>query len=1542
MMFVLGIASGARAQPGAPNDVGFQPNRDYLALQPWEAIDTSNNNVILTFTDLALPGNAKRELRFERVFSNVIDPLDSPAGPQWRFGIGGVPMRVIERPYIKTAIAPAGNVDAERNTTPYFWMLDGSRLKTTYVSPPDPANSSTLVNVRTHHFWFYHRPSRTLSIPDGTIAEYDAQGRLTTIRDVVDESGTNVVTLEWLTDGQQRTTGLEVTQSLGNGQSRLVSIQFDPDAGLPASMSYDGRTWTYHYNARKLLEEVELPLGAGAPGWRFEYSGEPFSTDKLTRVTTPQGGVVTYEYADREFSFGGTPATFNVLDARRTYDDNTRLLGEWKFMHFANASGGTDVTEVTLPSQTKVTYTYGTYSNPNALAGMWQLRFRTVHSPAGNPIEQEERQYTALLRAARSEQPWGVPQLARRLVTRGGRTYSTAYTYSSRTLPNFHEFHNPITITERGPTGVVERTRRLTYRHLIDDAYVLGLPATESISVGGMTLSKSWGYNASTGFLVSQTIYGITTTFGADAFGNVAEAVRGNGKSSSFTYSWGTLRNTTTPGVVIERAINPDGTVASETVAGRTTTYQYGDPLGRRTRVEPPGPSNPTTITYDDANRTVTTRRGGSVLTTTADGFGRPIEAVDGVGTRTRTVYDAEGRKTYQSYAFTNTDVGTAFTYDSLGRVTAEINPDGTRRTRTYDDATNSVIVRDEEDRQTRLSYRAFGHPDDARLIKVVGADQQTWTYRYDAIGNLTQVVPPTGPRRTWLWNTSGLLTSETHPESGTVRYTQYDAAGVLKRKVDANGAEFIFEHDGNDRVTQITAGTHVTNVVYEIGSDNRVSVNNGSVATTFDYDAAGRLAHRRDTIGAHVFDSQYAYDGNDRLTAITYPSGRVIGYERADAEGRITRVFEAAANRDYGFGFTYHPSGALATYTAGNGLSTAITYDPSRYWVHGITAGPLQLTYDDYDGTGNVLRIGDSRPGYTQSFTYDALHRLVAATGPYGSSGYAYDALGNRRTSSGTTYVYDSATLRLTAQNGRSFGYDSNGNLISEPGRTYTYTPENWLATVNGTQAAYLYDADGWRAKKTAADDATFHLRGPSGELLTEWHDLGATARARDYVYAGTRLISAIDKPVTSATCGGTAIPDGSPTTINVPPGGTASFTFQGSACRTVSASISASTIPNCTVFYHKLRIHNPDGSVLASYNGVCAGDIVRAVLPTSGIYTVSVFACCDYSGTVTVRVYDVVDVSGPITFGQAVNVTLDTPGQRGYWTFTGSQNRRVSAMINATDLYACGPYNSFSLVSGASPDGTVIGTTGFDGLCAGVLIGPVTLPSTGPYTVVVDPYLSHTGQVALTVYDVVDDTGPVTVDGPAVSATLHNPGERGLWTFNGTTGQRVRGAVNMSTTAWCSIYNSFGILKPDGSPLGTQWDMCAGAVTPELTLPSDGIYTLLVDPMGSSTGDVTARVIGPSSVLVNGTSPPTIVTVAPSTVVSVQVLGRPGNPQDWVALQTVGGNDFYPITYQTVPTSGAPLSFTMPSTPGDYEFRFYLTGWYNRLATSTVVRVQ
>src|SRR5688500_166277 len=59
------------AQSGSVADEGgLQANRNYLELLPFESIDTASGNVMLSFTDLELPGNGGRALRFERFFSN--------------------------------------------------------------------------------------------------------------------------------------------------------------------------------------------------------------------------------------------------------------------------------------------------------------------------------------------------------------------------------------------------------------------------------------------------------------------------------------------------------------------------------------------------------------------------------------------------------------------------------------------------------------------------------------------------------------------------------------------------------------------------------------------------------------------------------------------------------------------------------------------------------------------------------------------------------------------------------------------------------------------------------------------------------------------------------------------------------------------------------------------------------------------------------------------------------------------------------------------------------------------------------------------------------------------------------------------------------------------------------------------------------------------------------------------------------------------------------------------------------------------------------
>jgi hypothetical protein len=158
---------------------------------------------------------------------------------------------------------------------------------------------------------------------------------------------------------------------------------------------------------------------------------------------------------------------------------------------------------------------------------------------------------------------------------------------------------------------------------------------------------------------------------------------------------------------------------------------------------------------------------------------------------------------------------------------------------------------------------------------------------------------------------------------------------------------------------------------------------------------------------------------------------------------------------------------------------------------------------------------------------------------------------------------------------------------------------------------------------------------------------------------------------------------------------------------------------------------------------------------------------------------------------------------------------------------------------------------------------------------------------------------------------------------------------------------------LKPDGSVLMAATYVGSNGSLAAQTLPVTGTYTIVIDPWSSAAGaaDVTLGVPAIPAMLVNGTAPPTVVTVAPNATVSVAVSGGPGNTTDWVALAQVGSSDTVYISWNylngthTAPGTGltsATLPFTMPATPGNYEFRFFANNGFTKLATSTTVTVQ
>jgi YD repeat-containing protein len=1136
---LLAVFAASVAAQSAPTTAenGFQANRDYLTLQPWEAIDTASGNVVLTFTDLELPGNNGRTLKFLRTFNNMI--MAPEPQTQWRFSVSDVPMRVTT-PNIPVGAQILNTVTGERNWTPAFYKADGSLLQTNFMNDPDTSTQSQLTAttrmVITPTLWRYDRISRVLFIPDGRVAQYDEQGWLTTI---YDNFANNAIELQWAPDRS----GLTVVQHLGEDQSRVVTIELNPTVGLPLTMTYEGKAWTYTYEEGfpGKLVEVQPPAvsASGGPGrpWRYAYENPTLFTN-VARVTTPQGGVVEYTYDTKQFVFSPTHTDYvRTLVERRT--NSGFASGTWTFDYRISGQGGTLAGMTAMlpgssaaPSR-RVEYSYVPVSDDAAVSGGWQMDGVIVYEgQSATPVEFEVRQYTGI-RAVRPNRIWYSVEERLRRVTRANRIYETEYIFDLSDVQNFANFHRPSSIIERTAGGERRRTS-IVYQHLLSPRYIVGLPTIEEVVVGADRAVRGWTYDSTTGFRTSETALGSVTTFTPDANGNVARITKGNGKWTAHTYSFGQLATTTSsePGYAVTRGIRSDGLVSFESQAGRTTVYEY-DELGRVRLTQPPGPTDPIQADYVDeaVGQSMTVRRGPSSVTTRIDGFGRAVSTSNSVGIQTRTTYDEEGRRVFVSLPFEgapSNPPGTSFAYDAVGRVVRETNTgDGSSRIRTYG-ANDTVTVRDENNHETLLTYRTFGHPDDGVLAAVRDARGEQWTYEYNSLGALTRVLSPGSLERIWNYHPdTHRLLSETHPESGTVQYTRYDEAGVLKERRDANGVTFTYEHDGNDRVRQIAAAGQITTITYETGSDNRSSTTQGGIESRFYYDAAARLRARDDSIDGQVYTRRFEYDGRDNLVLLTYPSGRRVSYGY-DGENRITSVTDVTANRPVADEFNYHPSGALRGYRAGNNLPTTITYLPDRYWVDTITVGQLSLDYA-YDFVGNITGIVESnRPSYSQSFTYDELDRLATSSAPtFGPSTYSYDANGNR---TGAAYDYEQGTMRLIRRDTFTMTYDGNGNMkTAGPSMSFNYTSDNMMsdATVNGVTTFYDYDVDQWRARKANTGSISHFLRGAKGELLTEITDAKTgQLSVRDHIYAGSRLLSLVTATVTGSICSATIAP--------------------------------------------------------------------------------------------------------------------------------------------------------------------------------------------------------------------------------------------------------------------------------------------------------------------------------------------------------------------------------------------------------------------------------
>jgi hypothetical protein len=159
--------------------------------------------------------------------------------------------------------------------------------------------------------------------------------------------------------------------------------------------------------------------------------------------------------------------------------------------------------------------------------------------------------------------------------------------------------------------------------------------------------------------------------------------------------------------------------------------------------------------------------------------------------------------------------------------------------------------------------------------------------------------------------------------------------------------------------------------------------------------------------------------------------------------------------------------------------------------------------------------------------------------------------------------------------------------------------------------------------------------------------------------------------------------------------------------------------------------------------------------------------------------------------------------------------------------------------IVSILAPGGSSLGSTDFCGQ-GSLFANPLTLPTTGTYTLVIAPYNGGTGSTNVTLYLFSEQTGAITPNSSVpVSFITNTPGQDDQLTFSGNQGQQVTAQITNSTFSVGCYALIVSILNPDGSTLGSNGTCFTGSLTlGPITLTQTGTHTLVVAPQSGGTG--------------------------------------------------------------------------------------------------------
>jgi RHS repeat-associated protein len=407
----------------------------------------------------------------------------------------------------------------------------------------------------------------------------------------------------------------------------------------------------------------------------------------------------------------------------------------------------------------------------------------------------------------------------------------------------------------------------------------------------------------------------------------------------------------------------------------------------------------------------------------------------------------------------------TEFAYDDTGRLTQLTSPTGRVGSRITADATTTFTMPSGQTSAVSTTNPIAGGTE---IAGKAGSFTTTGTVGADGS---SKSAGPDGTVTTSVALADPVFGIQAPLQDVSVRLPSGLTASVLNRAAvvrDPLTGEITRRTDstvinGRARVTTTEFPTHTSTVstaagrraIINVDSNGQITRDSvpGMLATRRVYDSTGRVTSV--VRGGQVW--LFGYDSFGRVSRVTSPDGHV---ERnvLDNAGRPTLTI--SANRDT-TAYEYDENGAMTALKPNGRPAHRFTYTDDglveTYQPPSVAGGggPTRIVHDPDQRVAMIIRPA----GDTIAMTYDALGRRTEMRSSQGRYTYTYDATTgglNQLVTPGAdtvALVYDGALLTQTRWKGSVSG-------LVQVGYDNDFRPAS--LTVNGSNIAFLYDADG------------------------------------------------------------------------------------------------------------------------------------------------------------------------------------------------------------------------------------------------------------------------------------------------------------------------------------------------------------------------------------------------------------------------------------------------------------------------------------------------